>query len=512
MKTPILGSAYTAISVNAADNRMVNLFPEPVPEGGKEPAFLTKREALRFLAYADGSAAVASSPIRGMISTYDLAASGTPPVLYVVCKNKLYVTSDLGTWTNLGTIDGTDSVSIASSGTELFIATSAGSGYIVTIATNTLTQITDPDFPGSRQVTYLDGYFVFCTLEDQKVWCTDLLNGLSIGALSFASAESFPDPVIGLTESNGDLWVFGTNTTEVWYNAGNAGFPFAPIQGANNSVGCISGFAVSKIGDALIWFGQDVAGRGIVYRANGYRAERISTYAIEVALQDATIPGPPFYPSNPESEPWSLGYQMNGHLFYVLTLPAGATPSTWVYDLTTGMWHRRTDDSGFNYRARGFAFWSSVNNQYALMGDYAKNIIYRVTPYIYSDSDPSNPEAANVNIPWTRSWRALATGQNNLKRTAHHSLQLDCETGVQSGLDPVADPQITLRWSDDGGHTWSNNHTISMGASANYSNRVIWRRLGMTTKLRDRVYEVSGSDPVKIAIMGAELILSPTNA
>ena len=34
MKTPILGSSYVARSVNAADNRMVNLFPEIVPECG----------------------------------------------------------------------------------------------------------------------------------------------------------------------------------------------------------------------------------------------------------------------------------------------------------------------------------------------------------------------------------------------------------------------------------------------------------------------------------------------
>jgi len=40
MKTPILGSSYVARSVNAADSRMVNLFPEVVLEGGKEPAFL----------------------------------------------------------------------------------------------------------------------------------------------------------------------------------------------------------------------------------------------------------------------------------------------------------------------------------------------------------------------------------------------------------------------------------------------------------------------------------------
>jgi hypothetical protein len=34
----------------------------------------------------------------------------------------------------------------------------------------------------------------------------------------------------------------------------------------------------------------------------------------------------------------------------------------------------------------------------------------------------------------------------------------------------------------------------------------------MTMKLRDRVYEISGTDPVKIAITGAELNISGTAA
>ena len=72
-------------------------------------------------------------------------------------------------------------------------------------------------------------------------------------------------------------------------------------------------------------------------------------------------------------------------------------------------------------------------------------------------------------------------------------------------------PQVMLRWSDDGGHTWSNEHWASMGKRGEYGTRVIWRRLGMTDKLRDRVYEVSGTDPIKIAIMGAELGVTPTN-
>jgi hypothetical protein len=51
-----------------------------------------------------------------------------------------------------------------------------------------------------------------------------------------------------------------------------------------------------------------------------------------------------------------------------------------------------------------------------------------------------------------------------------------------------------------------------MGKIGEYFRRVFWRRLGMTLKIRDRVYEVSGTDPVKLAIVGAELIVSPTDA
>jgi hypothetical protein len=104
----------------------------------------------------------------------------------------------------------------------------------------------------------------------------------------------------------------------------------------------------------------------------------------------------------------------------------------------------------------------------------------------------------------------LPPGGNDLKRTAHHSLQLDCETGVGLIDGQGSDPQIMMRWSNNGGHTWSNEHWVPMGKIGSYGTRAIWRRLGMTTKIRDRVYEVSGTDPVRVYIMGAELLLSGT--
>ena len=64
------------------------------------------------------------------------------------------------------------------------------------------------------------------------------------------------------------------------------------------------------------------------------------------------------------------------------------------------------------------------------------------------------------------------------------------------------DPQAMLRWSNDGGSTWSNEHWTSIGRIGKYKNRAIWRRLGMA---RDRIFEVVVTDPVKAVIVSANL-------
>ena len=144
MKTPILGSAYVARSVNVAASRMVNLFPEIVPEGGKEPAFLQRAPGLRLLA------SVGSGPIRGMWAFGDY--------MYVVSGDKLCKVDTLYTVTVLGTVSGTSGpVSMVDNGTQLFVACN-GPSYIYNTATHVFQRITDSDFPGAVTVGYIDGY------------------------------------------------------------------------------------------------------------------------------------------------------------------------------------------------------------------------------------------------------------------------------------------------------------------------------------------------------------------
>ena len=547
MKTPILGSSYVARSVNAADARMVNLFPEIVPEAGKEPAFLNRAPGLLLLN------TIGTGPIRGL-----WAFSSSDDHAFVVSGTQLYRITTSYVPTLIGTVAGTGPVSLADNGTQLFIAAN-GPSYIYNNTTNAFGQITDPDFPGAVTVAYLDGYFVFNEPNSQKMWITALLDGTSIDPLEFASVEGSPDGLVAVIANFREVWAFGTNSIEVWSDTGATDFPLQRIPGAFNELGCAAPYSIAKMDNGLFWLGRDRRGQGIVYRANGYAGQRISTHAVEWQIQQYSD----------LSDAVAYTYQQDGHSFYVLIFPTANT--TWVYDVATQAWHERAGwDNGLFTRHRSNCQMSFNNN--VIVGDYQNGNIYAFDLEDYSDN--------NSIQKWLRSWRALPTGQNNLKRTAQHSLQLDIESGVGlnlypaydaeeltaengdiliaeyvqneitaetgevltteagDGFEPLVDaaaypvpfvppmmlsttgypaapgydPEVMLRWSDDGGHTWSNEHWSSIGKIGAYGHRTFWRRLGMTVKLRDRVYELSGTDPVKISIMGAELILSPTNA
>jgi hypothetical protein len=379
---------------------------------------------------------------------------------------------------------------MADNGTQLFIASNPD-GYIFNMTTLIFAPITDPDFPGAVTVGYLDGYFVFNEPNSQRVWTTALLDGSSVDPLDFASAEGSPDGLVSLIIDHREAWLFGTNSVEVWYDAANAGFPLTRIQGAYNEIGCVAAYSVAKLDNGVFWLGGDARGEGIVYRTNGYTGQRISTHAIEWQIQQY----------GDISDAIGYTYQQDGHAFYVLIFPSAG--ATWVYDVATDNWHERAAWVNGEYTRHRSNCQMAFNHQ-VIVGDYNDGRVYAFDLETYSDDD--QPQR------WLRSWRALPQDQNTLVRTAQHSLQLDAETGVGLNSGQGDAPEAMLRWSDDGGHTWSNEHWSSMGAIGAYGTRTFWRRLGMTNKLRDRVYEVSGTDPVKIAIVGANLLLSGSSA
>jgi len=73
------------------------------------------------------------------------------------------------------------------------------------------------------------------------------------------------------------------------------------------------------------------------------------------------------------------------------------------------------------------------------------------------------------------------------------------ETGVGLATGQGSDPVMMMRYSNDGGHTWSNYKTSTIGRTGQYAARAEFRRLGAG---RNRIWEISMTDPVKFAVLG----------
>jgi hypothetical protein len=90
------------------------------------------------------------------------------------------------------------------------------------------------------------------------------------------------------------------------------------------------------------------------------------------------------------------------------------------------------------------------------------------------------------------------------ERIGFDSLEVHLETGLGLAHGQGVDPQIMLRWSNDGGQTWEPEQWTSAGRMGAYRTRAIWRRLGIA---RDRVFEIAMTDPIPWRLIDAYIKL-----
>lgn len=420
------------------------------------------------------------------------ASNGVP---YVVYGNTVYTISvsvgGVYSYTSLGTIlTASGPVSMADNGSTLFLVDGTN-GWTSTLGSSSITKVTDSGFLGASWVTFQDGYFIFFQPGKRVVFCSDFgattFQGSGLGTSLQGAKGSYPDALSCVISVNRNLWLIGTQTSECWYNAGNAlpAFPFSLIQGAVVKIGSPATFSIQIINNTLFFVGQDENGSGIVYAMSGYQPQRISTHAIELAIQS--------YGDISGTTSWS--YQENGHQFYALNFKnAGGQSvanSTWVFDVTTSLWHERVYLSQGQFQ-RALPEGHFLFNGIHVVGDYQSGNLYQMSSSVYSDNGAYVPRQ-----------RVLPHLAKDMDRIFHRSLQLDLEPGVGiDGSGQGVSPQAMMQFSNDGGHTWSNESWTSVGEIGQTKQRAIWRRLGQA---RDRVYKVTITDPVKVVMIGAEL-------
>lgn len=467
MKFPFIGQTYSSRSLNANAQKCVNLFPE-LEQDGKNFAVLYGTPGLELFVKLAGN----SIRRGGMRALGDF--------IYAVAHDTLYKINTIGVGTALGTLNTTSgSISMSDNGTQVMVV-DGDYGYIYDTGTEVFAEITDVDFPGADTVTFMDGYFIFNKPGTKSFMITGLYDGTTVDALDIASAEGAPDNIIAIVNDHRELWLYGERTTEVWYNSGNADFPFDRMDGVFIESGIAAAASVIKGDNSTSWVSRNEYGHGTIVRAEGYTPVIISTRAIEEEMRT--------YPIISDAFGWI--YSLAGHTFHVWTFPAGN--ATWVYDSSTKMWHKWSSYDGDlleqgRHRADSHVFFNGKH----YVGDYANGNIYEVKLDAYTDNgDPIVRRRAAQHL------------SNDEKRTMYHRLQIVMESGVGLTTGQGDDPQAMLRMSKDGGHTWTAERWQSFGKKGAYKDRVLWRRLGFA---RDVIFEVSISDPIKVAIISATL-------
>ena len=453
MPTPTPGQLATTIAIARSGPvslaSLTNLYLEANPEGSKSAFTLYGTPGLK------PWLTVGSGPIRG------IERMGS--VLYVVSGQELYHVTDSGVATLVGSIEGVGNVHTSNNGTHVAIAVTGGKLYAASLAAGVL------ELPQSNMngATYQDGYCIFSQAGTQNFWLSGLDDLTTIDPLDFSTADAFPDDVMGLISDHRELWIFGKESAEVWYNSGAASFPFARAGAGYIEHGCRAPGSIAKAENSVFWLGDDLA----VYAAQGYQAQPISDVAIETLIAGTVDPG----------SAWAFSYRQLGHLFYVLNF----SDLTLVYDITSGSWHKRESEGLDRWRVSAHSAFGDTH----IAGDCINGQLYELDLDTYDD-DGDTIRREMVSHPM----------QSQGNRAQISELFVDLEAGVGLGSGQGEDPQIVLDWTDNGGASWSNELSRSMGKIGERNVRVTWARLGT---FRQRTMRIAITDPVKVAIIGA---------
>jgi hypothetical protein len=381
---------------------------------------------------------------------------------------------------------------------------------------------TDGAFSGANTVDVIDNYIVYNNPTTQQWGSTDLLSPISPNT-SYSLKDGAPDDLVALIVDHREVYLMGEISSEVWTDVGTVPFPFQRIPGTSTQHGIAAPFSLYRLGNSFAYVSRNNRGQAQIMQMQGYIPQRISTHAVENTLANQNVD---------DAIAWT--YQLEGHEVYVVTFPT--LNLTWAYDATTQLWHKwlytATDSTYDRHRGNCCATFQGL----VIIGDYANGKLYQLDKTNYTDDGQT-----------IRRLRRAPHLVTEFQRQYFDELQIQFQPGVGttglSGPGGIIDastvylgnsytinsdatltipvlgtyvigttsltltqtttsPQAMLRWSNDGGSTWSNEHWTGVGQTGKFRNRAIWRRLGTA---RDRIFEVVVTDPVNFVIISANL-------
>lgn len=462
-------------------------------EDGSRP--IAAQQCINWIPVVPQTNALSISQLKGTPGLTQFATNGTfnnrgahvmDSIAFFVNGNSLFRVNSDGTSNNLGTITGTGRVSMADNGVQLCIIVPGVTGFIFTQSPDTLTTITDADFFSlgpSNQVGYKDGFFVH--IAKDKFFISALNDGLTYGALDFGTAEVDPDDNTAVHVNRNVLYIAGNETIEPFQNVGGSGFPFLRIPGGVVQKGVKAKFSIVDFDNSFVFLGGGVNEQPSIWRFTGSSAVKIATEAIDNVISQET--------DQQLQDVFATVHALDGSFFVCFHF----SDSVFCYDATASarlgkpVWHERQSRNDQGVQTK----WRAAS----IIQAYGKTLVGDILGAKIGEIDRTARTEYGTLID-----RDVSTGplQNDGLNFFINQLEITTESGVGNTVDPGQDSLITMSMSVDGGNTFGNELSRSLGKIGEYDQRQIWRRLGRVPRFA--MFKFSISDEVTPVIIKLE--------
>ena len=451
---PVSGPSKQDRAIQCSSQRSINMYAALKPDGdSKSPLVM----------YAHPGLLRTSSVGLGPFRSNAIKWKGDN---YWISGSDVFKQTTSSVFTSIGSVLTSGSRIIFAKGRDYLMLVDGSYGYYT--SGSSVTRITDADFSTSPTfVEYLDGYFIVNNSTNDDFYINETLEDpTSWLALDFSKANANPDKGVGLATYGKDLYIPGEETTQLFFNSGNSDFPFEPYPGAMQ-IGIDAAYSLAKSPYGLIWLSAHESGDKSVVMAHGNQYQSISNQEWDDQINQLA--------STSDAIAWVR--RQSGLSFYEITFPS--SERSWSYCLESKMLGELKTYGINRFCGNGFGYF----NGKSYIGDFRNGLLYELDRDTYTDDSNS----------FIRTRRTRIFHEKGLSMT-FRSLILDVESGVGLITGQGSDPQVMMRYSTDGGRTWSSELWSSLGELGNPEAKPQWINLGMGY---DWVFEFSCSDPVK---------------
>lgn len=309
------------------------------------------------------------------------------------------------------------------------------------------------------------------------------------GAQMYFNPETSSDNVNAVYAVGPILYVYGPKTVEIWQR-GSGEFEdwIRTSYTAQSSFGLEAPNSLASSGSVVYFVCSGAQYGKSVMLVSGTQFRKISEDWLDNKLLKEST-----------ESAYGFCYSVGEHNFYVLQL--NSLGETWVYDTLDGGWHQRTSRNPVSgeeiqWRAGGLAYFRE--KFYTFTDD---GCVMRFQDDYWREDYPGG-----TSLPMIRH-RQTSVITDGLRPFTFEELAVECNVG--SWDDYTLKPMMLLEVSKDGGNTFGNVRSASLGRTGEYGHRVRWLNLGYN---RLCVIRVTYSHPTDLVLTFCSIRAEQTDA